>query len=265
MKLVLHQNPDLDAVACAAFVPNDGVHFWPAGVDRLPARCPCCGERLDGTERILDHPLGDKGRLDADGTRHAAACAALAGQDIDPDLLAEIDEQDSTGKVDRPRFSLARIVAGLRMEGRTRGLIGAELDRYVVDIGSRVLRGLQILYRGRQIARDLADRIETVSVGPWRFALVRGGASPELGIELNERGYVGLIYAEGCNLGVTRFPGRDQPDLRRLAPHLPGWFVHTAGFLASWGSRKSPKYVPPPAGTPQDVDQLAKLLCEVFR
>jgi len=42
----------------------------------------------------------------------------------------------------------------------------------------------------------------------------------------------GAIYVTGFNLGVTRYLGRTTPGLRKLQPRLPGWFVHTAGFLA---------------------------------
>jgi len=61
--VIIHPHPDLDACACVALSGVDvrDVHFLPAGEKQLPAQCPCCGERLTGNERILDHPLGDKG------------------------------------------------------------------------------------------------------------------------------------------------------------------------------------------------------------
>lgn len=267
--MIVHVNPDLDAVTCVALAEGNlkaasgsrAVHLIPAGAKALPVRCPCHGTPLDpAEERVLDHPLGEKGRLDPDGTRHAAACSMPEAADADPDLLAEVDEQDSTGRVLRPRFSLARVVAGLRQEGASRGLSGEALDRYVLDLGGRVIRGLQLLYQARRSAEVEAESVPIVMIGPYKFAILRGGSSPELGITLASQGIVGSVYVEGFNLGVTRYPGYAEPDLRRLAPHLPGWFVHSAGFLAAWGSRKNPAKEPPPEGTPQSSEELIDLM-----
>lgn len=69
--MIIHVHPDLDAITCVALasVDVDYVHMLPAGIEKLPDVCPCHGRPLDPRERILDHPLGDKGRLDPDGTR----------------------------------------------------------------------------------------------------------------------------------------------------------------------------------------------------
>ena len=73
-----------------------------------------------------------------------------------------------------------------------------------------------------------------------------------------------LVFRDGPNLGVTRYPGRVNPDLCRLAPALPGWFIHPAGVLACWGSRKSPSAGSPPGGGPDDVESLLALLLAAF-
>jgi hypothetical protein len=264
--MIIHVHPDLDAITCVALasVDVDYVHMLPAGIEKLPDVCPCHGRPLDPRERMIEDPLGDKGRLDPDGTRHAAACAMPEARFADPDLLAEVDEQDSTGKVDQPRFSLAAVMAGLREEGRGRGLRGQELDYYVLDLGSRVIRGLLALHRARQAADAAIDDVPIVEVGTYRFAILIDNGSPSLGIALARRGVCGAIYAEGANLGVTRYPGYAEPDLRKLASQLPGWFIHSAGFLACWGSRKNPAQTPPPAGTPQTVHDLLQLLHQIF-
>lgn len=264
--MIIHQHPDLDAVTCVALTGGYpyAVHMIPAGAQEIPSVCPCHGAPLDPGERVLDHPLGEKGRLDPDGTRHAAACSMPEAAEADPDLLAEVDEQDSTGRVLHPRFPLARVLAALREEGRQRGLRGRDLDYYVLDYGSRLIRGLNLLYAQRRDAKQRAHEIETIEIGSYRLAILHGDGSPDLGIELASRGICGCIYVEGGNLGVARYPGYSQPDLRRLAPRLPGWFVHSAGFLACWGSRKNPAKAPPPKGTPQTADELARLVREVF-
>jgi hypothetical protein len=268
MTVIVHPRPDLDACVCIALAgvsPQD-VHFLPAGATEIPSVCPCCGKPLTGAERILDHPLGEKGRLDADGTRHSAAVSMPEASEADPDLLAEVEEQDSTGLVRQPRFSLARILAAVRTEVSDRGLRDVELDREVVSMMSRIIRGLNLLYAARKSAHSVIADTRITEVGGVRIAVLpEGEIPPMVGIVLNEEYDVsGAIYKSGFNLGVTRYPGRESPDLRKLQPHLPGWFVHSAGFLACWGSRKSPATSPPPAGTPQTQDELLALLRKVF-
>jgi hypothetical protein len=264
--MIVHQNPDLDAVACVALARAriDDVHFVPA-THELPESCPCHGRPLRADERILDHPAGDKGRLDADGVRHAAVCSMPEAASADPALLAEVDEQDSTGRIARPRYSLGDMIAAIRAEGLAEGLRGHVLDVYVVEHGARLIRGLQRLYEGRQRARQAIDAggIEIVGVGQHRFAVL-AAQTPQVGIELAQRGICGAIYEDGRNLGVTRYPGYSEPDLRTLASRLPGWFIHSAGFLACWGSRKNPATSCPPVGTPQNARELVTLLRDTY-
>lgn len=267
--VIVHPNPDLDACLCIALsgASLEEVHFLPAGMTKLPVVCPCCGRRLTGKERILDHPLGEKGRLDADGTRHAAACSMPEATNADPILLDEADEQDSTGKVINPRFSLASILAAVRSEASDRGLRGTELDREVVRTMSRIITGLNLLYTKKQEADIIINGgVRIVEVGKFKFAMLpEGDTSPQMGIVLNEKyGVTGHIYAQRYNIGVSRYPGHNEPDLTKLKSYLPGWFIHTAGFLACWGSRKSPATGMPPHGTPQNQTELLALMREVF-
>lgn len=266
--VIVHPRPDLDACVCIALTgatPQD-VHFVPAGATEIPSVCPCCGKQLTGTERILDHPLGEKGQLDADGTRHSAAISMPEVFGADADLLAEVEEQDSTGMVRAPRFSLARILAAIRTEASDRGLRDAELDREVIAVMSRVIHGLNLLHKARASAREIIAQARIEEIGDFKVAILPyGEMAPQVGITLNEEYDVsGAIYHTRFNLGVTRYPGRTTPDLRKLQPYLPGWFIHTAGFLACWGNRKSPATSPPPAGAPQTQDELLALLRRVF-
>lgn len=265
---IVHPRPDLDACVCATLVGADArsVHFLPAGATQVPDVCPCCGKHLSGAERILDHPLGEKGRLDADGTRHSAAMSMPEAKSAHPELLAEVEEQDSTGKVERPRFSLASVLAAIRTDASNRGFRDTELDREVIRAMSAIIRGLNLLHAARKEAHDVIAGAQIDEVGEARFAVLpEGEVSPQVGIVLNEEYDVsGAIFRSGYNLGIARYPGRDTPDLRKLGTRLPGWFVHTAGFLACWGSRKSPATEAPPAGTPQTQEELLALLKEVF-
>ena len=264
--VIIHPHVDLDACACVALASEEEVHFVPAGMGELPTNCPCCGKSLPPDARILDHSLGEKGALDADGTRHAAAASMPEAAEADPDLIREVDEQDSAGMVRHPRFSLAKVLIALRTEASDRGVRGAELDREVLTAMIRIIRGLNLIHGYKDVARVFIERSRIEEVGGLKFALLPpGNTPPQVGIILNEEYDVsGSVYQTGHDLGVTRYPGRDEPDLRRLGERLPGWFVHSAGFLACWGSRKAPATTPPPEGTPQTQDELLSLLREVF-
>lgn len=266
--VIIHPKPDLDACACVTFagaMPQD-VHFLPAGATEVPSVCPCCGKQMIGVERILDHPLGEKGRLDADGTRHSAAVSMPEAGQADPALLAEVEEQDSTGMVREPWFPLARILSAIRTEASDRGLRDVGLDREVIAVMSRIIRGLNLLHQAKADSLEVIEQSRLEEIGGYKFAVLPPGETPpQVGIILNEEfDAAGAIYESGFNLGVTRYPGRDLPDLRKLQPYLPGWFVHTAGFLTCWGSRKSPATSYPPPGTPQTQKELLALLRRVF-
>jgi hypothetical protein len=272
MPVVIHPHVDLDACACVALsdVPLDAVRFLRADAGDVPPELAAA--------RILDHEMGEKGIKDADGARHAAALSMPEASDLlAGDLLSEIDEQDFQGRVERPRFSLGLILAGLRHEYGNAGLHGETLDRAILEVMVPVLRGLARLERSRFSAQGAAERIPVVQIGPWIFAVrdkslpansslgnkaadSKAPAAIGLDMALEARGCVGAIYRDGYSLGITRYPGHSEPDLRRLAPHLPGWFVHSAGFLVCWGSRKAPATSPPPLDTPQSVDALIDLL-----
>ncbi len=264
--VIVHVNPDLDACTCVALAgvhPND-VHFLPAGMPAIPHVCPCCGMRLTGNERVLDHPLGEKGRLETNGVRHAAACSMPEASMADPKLLAEVDEQDSTGLVKEPRFSLAQVVAAVKRDLSAQGYRDAEHNRLVVDLMGVVIRGLNTLHADRVAAEALAPSIPIVEIAGHRFAVPREPIGPQVAFALAERGVCASIYHDGWNLGISRFAGFNTPDLRLLEGRLPGWFIHSAGFLAAWGTRKSPATTYPPRNTPQNQQELVVLLREVL-
>lgn len=269
--IVIHPNVDLDACACVAFsgVQLADVHFVPANAKERPEICPCHGKPLSPEALFLDHPLGDKGKRDPDGTVHAAACAMPEAANADPALLAEIDQQDREGNAPA-QFSLGRILNAVRAQAsRELGLKGDALDRHLLTVMGMILRGLNIQHEDMQRAGEIAiamdKRGEIVQISDFRVAILPPEEVPALGFAL-ERGHgvVCAIFTDGHNLGVTRYPGHTTPDLRALTEHLPGWFVHSAGFLAGWGTRKAPKSEPPPADTPQNAAELLALLKRVF-
>jgi hypothetical protein len=262
MKYVVHPRVDLDAVVSLAILgarPEE-VFFVPAGAKELPA------ELQDA--RVVDHPLGEKGRLDPNGVRHAAALSLPEARGWSPELLAEVDEQDSSGQVKSPRFSLGAVLAAIKaaIGAESPGLSGEAMDREVYRYFRPIAVGLNLLHRRREEARALLESVRIVELKDGvRVAVLNWPESPVVGILLNEEmGCSAQIYSEGYNLGVFRYPGRTAPDLRRLADKLPGWFIHPAGFLAAWGTKKSPASSWPPKGTPQNTEQLLELLVEEF-
>jgi len=253
-----HPNLDLDAIASLSALGADwiDIELIPAGADQAP----------DGL-RMVDHPLGEKGILDDDGKQHSAFASLPETADlVDSRLTAEIDEADSTGRVINPRFSLQEIVAALGSWLRDKEPNREDVDRRKYEIMAPIVQALAQSERDKIRAEKEAEQITRITTPAGHtFAVLNGvQATPQLGVTLNEQGCCGAVYRDGLNLGVTRYPGRDEPDLRLLADHLPGWFIHPAGFLACWGSRKSPAETAPPEGTPGDLANIVFLLERVF-
>lgn len=249
--VVIHPWVDLDAATCVALtgVAIEDVYFLPANAPDVPAHLK--------EARILDHPLGHKGLLESDGIQHSAAASLPEAADLaDSDLLLEVEEQDMHGFA-QPRFSLARILACVRAFFRDQKLTGEELDRAVLRVMVPVIRA--IAHAERQKARAPQTPLPEVEVGPYRFALRVGASDEPLVLP---RGYAGIIYQDGFNLGVVRHPRRREIDFRLLREELPGWFIHSTGFMACWGSFKAPASGPPPEGTPRTAAELVALLRE---
>jgi len=266
--VVVHPRTDLDSVTCVALsgAGPDETHFVPADVQHVPNICPCCNKRLPPDTRVLDHPAGDKGRLDADGKRHAACASMPEAAYADPRIIAEAEDSD-LGRAVVPRFTLREVMAAIRREATMNGMEDdREIDLHVTGAMVRIIRGLNANHQSDKRTARQAAEIRVEQVAGFKVAILpRGPVSSALGVVLNERRGVALaIYHDGNTLGVTRYPGHESPDLHRLERHLPAWFVHTAGFLACWGSRKAPKDAPPPRGTPQTQKELFALLRRVF-
>ncbi|MDW8079905.1 MAG: hypothetical protein RMJ16_13580 [Thermoguttaceae bacterium] len=246
---MIHPWVDLDAAACVALtgVAIEDVYFLPANATEIPE----CLKHA----RILDHPLGLKGFLESNGLQHSAAASLPEAADLaESDFLLEVEEQDMQGYA-QPRYSLARILACVRAYFRDQKLAGEELDRAVLRIIVPVLRA--IAHAERQNRQVRQSPLPEVEVGPYRFVL-RLGPSDEP--PMLPRGYAGIIYQDGFNLGVVRHPRRRELDFRILREDLPGWFIHSTGFMACWGSFKAPASGPPPEGTPRTAAELAELL-----
>lgn len=271
-KIVTHYHIDLDATFSVLLQVIQGkgslsdVRYLPAGTSRLPANL------RDAI--VVDHDLGTKGS--------GSALADLPGaREVFGDMLVnEIDEQDRTGKA-IPRIPLGRLFGAVRQELRDRGLKGAALDNAVLEYWDVAAKGLAKQEANRKRAVAEAHRVPIRQVGPYRFAVPFEPMAPGTsGVLADEHNVQGVIYQAPYGIGIHRFAGQNEPDLNKLVPHLQGtkevlndatnqfeevgWFVHEAGYLACWGSRKAARHTKPPAGTPQNQKELLELLRTVF-
>jgi len=256
--LVTHPNIDLDAAACIAAIEVDveDVEFVSASATELPSE-------LKGA-RVVDHPLGVKGKKDADGTQHSAFASLPEVEDIrDGNLVRMVDEQDSGDG----SSGLGGIIAATRRYYITKGLSGEDLDRAILRCVIPMLKGYLIGERALSEARRAAHQIPIITIANFKMAIINNQEFvPMLGQVLGgEMGCVGSIFRDGFNIGITRYPGNAEPDLRRLQEHLPGWFIHSAGFLVAWGSRKAPAKEYPPEGTPRSPEELVEILRDVYK
>lgn len=250
-RYITHVSPDIDSVCVCLF----------GDIERLER---ASYEQKEG-EHCYDIGTDDSTKGEFDGKKRHSALKTFAereGIDLRPDLLAEVEEQETTGKVEAPRFSLSAILAAVKKFYK-----GDDLAVY--EWAKSLILGLQEQHEERADIEAEVARIEIndtyfLETGE-KFGVSRGEHGPGLGVALNELGYSFVIYTQGYNLGISRYPGRETPDLSKLKPYLKGWFFHPANFLAAWGSWKNPETRPTPVGTPQTAEEVKKLMMEVFK
>lgn len=273
--VVTHIHLDLDAVFSVLLLVLQGkanledVKFLPANTNMLP-------EHLSNAT-IVDHQLGLK------GIGSALSDLPNARRVLGAKVVDEIDEQDRTGKA-IPRIPLGELFSASKKGLRICGMRGEELDRELLKYWMVIACGLAAQEQDRKAAIQAADRIPTVDVGPYRFAVATDGIPPGSTVILAEElGIHGSVYSASYGMGVNRFPGVHAPDLTRLEPFLQEskliqnpttkqvekqkWFVHPKGFLTCWGSKKAPrptKLSTPPKGTPQSREEMIDLLQRVY-
>ena len=129
-----------------------------------------------------------------------------------------------------------------------------------------VVRGVRLLEESRERGKEICKASDTVGEEGFKFLILpEGEHGPFPSILARERGYNGVIYHYGHNLGVCRAPGCLYPDLRLLESKLPGWFIHWGGYLACWGSRKHRAETPPPGNSPKTPLDLWEVLQRTYK
>ena len=261
---VSHKRPDVDSASTAAVlallkrIQIKEMVFISASDESLPY--------TPGRKQIVfDHHLGVKG--DKGG---GSALKTIPGAEkiLGKNFVQEIDEHDRTGRVQHPCFSLAEMFRVIKIEESSKGLVDRDLD---LAIHERWLSFCTIIAKERKDFRRAykeAPNVPRFKVGGHTFAMPGTHMPPGIRDALFKRFGVSCVLYRSrdsyYNVGVARYPDAQEPDLRALEDHLPGWFIHENGFLACWGSRKAPAKEPPPEGTPQNTKQLKALILEVF-
>ena len=259
-RVIVTRSPSLDAVCslvAAGAEPQD-IMFLPATSTEVMANWPGA--------LVLDHPSTREPVATGAPRSTLARLLAALPQEWPPEILAEVERAVRGGTAD-PWLTLDGVLEAVRWALIDEGKTGRGLDLGVVRVVGAVIRGLVLIHLADQEAeRALADvEVQQTSEGWLYMILPMNARLPRAGIVLAKRGIVASIFStQGIGLGVTRHRGFTQPDFRRLADALPGWYVGAHGELACWGSSKAPEAGPPPAGTPQTPAELAKLVDEVF-
>lgn len=246
MKMIItHRNVDLDACTSVALVslssPADfeAVAFVGADAKKedLPEGAVC-----------VDIEAGIKGIIDADGTRHSAAYALGSKERLGEAWAADIDEQDSKGRILAPRVGIGQVFSALREGLKLQGVQGDALDPKLVEVWEVIIRGAASLHQKSQI--DTTEGLPRLTLPGGHTYIVAASGGLIANEDLQKHGFTGKIYKEGFNMGMANSPlAVNPPKLHEVfqGPHaLPGWFLHSGGFLASWGSFKAPKTEPCP-------------------
>lgn len=224
-KIITHVNVDIDAVigACVELInhdliPNEGtVGFVPAS-----------------TASVEENELA----VDIQVRKHGNAPSYVGWQCVDLlpwRVVEEVNQQDSYGSTDS-LVSLASIINAMRADGMN--------DLEIVQAFMPIVRGFIKMKSQKEEAKQIFEELERVQIGKFEFVITNNNDNHFVGKVAQREGLTGSIFKSDTGWGITRYPGQDQPDLGKL--YLPGWFAHPAGFLFCWGSRKSPKTVPPP-------------------
>jgi len=213
-KIITHVNVDADNVAsvlaCAMAneLPLENILFVPADYNK---RSP---DEIPVDIKANKHPDGD-----------AAVCSY---KDMYPEeFVKSVVHRDNTGRY----TDFAIFIDALKAMGWN--------DFDIVKFFHPVMQGLTILKNKEHKAAEKIKKMKRVKIGRWEFLINEGRHHPLIRKIGPKLGCTGMIYADGNNIGISRFPGKNEPDLSKL--NLPGWFTHPGGFLFCWGSLKAPK------------------------
>lgn len=224
-RIITHVNVDIDAVVgtCVELINHDLVPSENT-VGFVPA----------STASVEENELA----VDIQARKHGNAPSYVGWQcaDLLPwNVVEEVNQQDFYGGTDS-LVSLASIVNALRADGLS--------DLEIIQAFMPIIRGFMKMVIQKNEAVKILATLEVVQIQGYEFVITSNNNNRFVGKVAQKAGFTGSIFQSDTGWGITRYPGQNKPDLSGL--HLPGWFAHPAGFLFCWGSRKSPKTIPPP-------------------
>lgn len=264
MRIVTHQNVDLDAVASvwAAREYVYGAKNWELVFK--PANWN--GGDAQPEDLILDiwaNGKGIKGEVGKDGAVHSSFATLMKdyapGEDqfVLRGLISFIDEVDSYGRTVADFFpeasaysrsillavNLVSVFAALKSVHA-----GPDQDTLTVQRMSEIFSGM--LHEGKSYQRGIEEAKKVEILPGGRVAIVRDVRERStMGIVFRSQRVAVIVYTDSDGIGLVRSKKSsvnlrmDHPEIRRVvieAGEEKEWFAHPMGFLFCRGSRKAP-------------------------
>jgi len=263
-RIYTHISVDIDAVSSVWFASrfmfpeeNLDIRFVSANWD---------GEEMEKEDVALDIHAGGKGikgRTDKNGKVHSCfASLVFACEDKEvkktlKTLSYLIDKHDAFGSSSGGNKKNISAFIGLSIS--LRSLQAKHKSDYMVV--SRMFEILDGLYEINKAKEDFRKNIgKYVEVVGRTALLIVEGQSATSSRGLFQRGFDAVVYVDGYSIGLLVRDGHsiDQPELKdffRKSGEENEWYFHSAGYMVSRGTRKSP------AETTSRIDpyQLAKV------
>lgn len=246
--IVTHRKVDLDSVisVCAHLIRHN-INMYEANILFSPDPIPEGATLIDiGPDK---HPDG------------FSYCSSHFNDFLPPFLVSEVARVDAGEK----SSILSAMIGALRRVNCP--------DLMIIRAFYPFVYGWSMMVEDERKADQIFDSIEKVEIANYRFIKYSGNKPvPGLSHLASRRGFVGSIYENGNNIGITRFPTFNKPDLRPIFKFVSSkkvtcrgrcfnhWFSHPNGFLLCWGSSKSPALVPPPI----TVDELIEIARDIL-
>ena len=106
-----------------------------------------------------------------------------------------------------------------------------------------IVQGWIELRKEWEEADEFVAAMPTVDIGDYSFLVSIDVERRGIASAAKKRGLDGTVFWNNIGCGITSF---DTEELNLSHFRLDGWFAHSKGFVFAYGTRKSPKGVPPP-------------------
>ncbi|HPT08740.1 MAG TPA: hypothetical protein PLE28_03560 [bacterium] len=270
MVIYTHKAVDLDAVASVWFILKFisprffGVKEEEIKLKFVPANWD--GKELKKNDLALDIHAGGKGikgKQDNDGKTHSCFMLLIEryGDDREKAILEDlayfIDQHDAYGYCEAKEFSrnnIKNIGCFLSLNDCLHQLKAKfKDDEDVCRAIFNNLDGFYIIKRNEIFNKDYV--LKNIEVVGQVAILVESNSRTHCASKIIfERGFQAYVYINKHNIGIlvrdTALIRADHPDIVKIIKEANekigdnGWFLHPAGYLTCWGSKKSPALKP---------------------